>query len=201
MQSGLTPLKQIQGMDKQMKLNIQHIAENGLSVIFSEKKSRFPLLIELENEGDVLFINPVNADIYAGYSSDSKIEITGKIEVGIEIGCDRCLEKFNQLVKTEFRIFFSDIPQDTDNEEAYSEDGYEIKPEAVEIELFSGDIIELRDTLQEQILLSLPHRAICNSSCKGLCQKCGVNLNSTECSCEINSGHPAFAALQALKKH
>ena len=48
---------------------------------------------------------------------------------------------------------------------------------------FSGDIIDLKDCLVEQILLSLPMRIICNPDCLGLCPECGKNLNTGKCQC------------------
>ena len=37
--------------------------------------------------------------------------------------------------------------------------------------------------MREQVLLSLPNRTLCKEDCKGLCPRCGQNLNQEPCNC------------------
>jgi len=41
--------------------------------------------------------------------------------------------------------------------------------------------------VREQVLLSLPSRTLCKEDCKGLCPRCGQNLNLATCSCNTSS--------------
>jgi len=43
--------------------------------------------------------------------------------------------------------------------------------------------LSLEDVVREQVLLSLPSRTLCKEDCKGLCPRCGQNLNLESCSC------------------
>ncbi len=185
---------------EQMQINIKHIGDEGLSVKFTKDADFFPVLNELRKKDDHTFTSPLTADLFLIYSRDKRIIVSGKIQTSIKTSCDRCLEKFDHTLITDFKLFFSDAPPSTDDEDAYSEDGYEIRVDSVDTEFYTGDIIQLKNAIQEQVLLSLPNRAVCNSECKGLCQKCGVNLNEKDCQCDRDVGHPAFAALKALKK-
>jgi len=43
--------------------------------------------------------------------------------------------------------------------------------------------IELDDDIREEILLSFPAKILCSDSCKGLCVRCGADLNREPCRC------------------
>lgn len=46
-------------------------------------------------------------------------------------------------------------------------------------------IIELDPDIREEIILHYPLKVLCSTNCKGLCPKCGVNLNEGGCRCGI----------------
>ena len=52
--------------------------------------------------------------------------------------------------------------------------------------------------LRDDILLELPSKFLCKDSCKGLCPKCGKNLNKGKCGCPEKEPDPRFAALSKL---
>ena len=58
--------------------------------------------------------------------------------------------------------------------------------------------IDADDTLIEQILLELPLKHLCREDCKGLCPKCGADLNTTQCSCDTSDPDPRFDVLRKL---
>ena len=47
----------------------------------------------------------------------------------------------------------------------------------------SERFIELDPDIREEIMVDYPMKPLCKSDCKGLCQKCGKNLNEGGCSC------------------
>ena len=57
-------------------------------------------------------------------------------------------------------------------------------------------VVDLFEILNQQIFLMIPEKHLCRESCKGLCPRCGANLNVETCSCgqEINSS--PFAILK-----
>ena len=59
---------------------------------------------------------------------------------------------------------------------------------------YEGDAVDLDELVREQITLALPSRRLCREECKGLCPKCGADLNAAECSCERGEIDPAAAA-------
>lgn len=45
--------------------------------------------------------------------------------------------------------------------------------------------INLDPDIREEMILGYPIKPLCKPDCKGLCPKCGVNLNSERCKCGI----------------
>ncbi len=66
-------------------------------------------------------------------------------------------------------------------------------------ETYSGEKIDLSEFLKEQIVLSLPYKLLCKEDCKGLCPKCGTNLNIEKCNCKNNWEDSKFAVLRNIK--
>ncbi len=172
---------------------------DGLSLVFTEKADFFPVLADLITQGEFRFVSPVKTKISAYILSNETIEITGNITTLLRLECGRCLEPFEHPLTHSFLLGFvkhthsdASIPDD-DNE-------IEVREEDISTEYYVGDVIELKNIIQEQVVISLPQKALCSESCKGLCQNCGTNLNHSACTCMQINCHPAFAALKSLKK-
>ena len=58
--------------------------------------------------------------------------------------------------------------------------------------------IELDEVVISDILLSLPQKFLCSDDCKGLCPKCGKNLNLGDCGCDKREIDPRLAILKQL---
>jgi uncharacterized protein len=46
--------------------------------------------------------------------------------------------------------------------------------------------------------LAVPEYSLCNEGCRGICPRCGTDLNTGSCSCEPESD-PRWAGLDKLK--
>lgn len=88
--------------------------------------------------------------------------------------CSRCLKPFiiEIIIPAAEREFIIDLPKHALEE---GEDVYYINKNTAKI--------ELDGMFREEILLHFPEVAVCSESCKGLCDKCGANLNETTCLC------------------
>lgn len=47
--------------------------------------------------------------------------------------------------------------------------------------------IDTSDFIRQEIILHFPMIPVCSNSCKGLCPKCGTNLNKKSCNCKTDS--------------
>ena len=136
---------------------------------------------------DVDFPSPmkVNGEITntAGYM---RMQLCASVDYHTH--CARCLAevfgKFDlSLEKTVApKEVLSDLDEDKLDDYAIIEDGF----------------LDVDEQLMEQIEVEFPLRFLCSEDCKGLCSKCGKNLNDGECSCEKREVDPRFAPLQKL---
>ncbi|MBE6737666.1 MAG: DUF177 domain-containing protein [Ruminococcaceae bacterium] len=58
--------------------------------------------------------------------------------------------------------------------------------------------LELDELVISDILLELPLKFLCKDDCKGLCFKCGADLNTSACSCDTRVIDPRLEALRQL---
>jgi uncharacterized protein len=126
--------------------------------------------------------NPIAADLRA-QSVVEGILVTGRVEGTAELNCARCLSEFS----TDLRLEVCELFTGPDN--PGPEDAYRI----------SGTEIDLEPMLRDAIALALPLHPLCNEDCRGMCPRCGTDLNSGSCDCKDDEGDPRWAALDALR--
>ena len=117
--------------------------------------------------------------------SNKRLLIQGETEVTIAIPCDRCLE-------TVERIFPITVDKELDligNDEEKSMEGsnYVI-----------GTSLDVDQLIFGEILVSWPMKVLCREDCKGICKRCGANLNLAECQCPKTELDPRMAAIQDI---
>ena len=116
---------------------------------------------------------------------NEKLLIRGETDVTLELPCDRCLKEIPVVVHlTIDRIY--PLEESESEEEEYSEDtGY-----------LTGTVLDVDSLVYHEILINRPMKVLCSESCKGICRKCGANLNDTDCSCDRIELDPRMAAIQ-----
>ena len=67
-----------------------------------------------------------------------------------------------------------------------------------ELFLVESDEVELDDILIPELLLDMEMTVLCKEDCKGLCPKCGRDLNDGPCGCDLREIDPRLAVLQKL---
>ena len=66
--------------------------------------------------------------------------------------------------------------------------------------IYDNDTLEITDIIRESILAVLPLKILCKDDCRGLCPKCGKNLNQGQCDCDLHEVDPRLAILAKLKE-
>jgi len=61
-----------------------------------------------------------------------------------------------------------------------------------------GDEVDLDEILVPELILNMDMVVLCSEDCKGLCYKCGANLNESECTCDRSNKNLPFADLAKL---
>ena len=113
----------------------------------------------LDLETDIVkLLEPIK--IRAGVSKiTNAVTVNLSLSGSMHLNCSRCLREFNVALKKILRLNYH-----VDRTEP---------------------IIDLDQDIREEIILDYPIKPLCNSDCKGLCPKCGKNLNEGGCSCAI----------------
>ena len=60
--------------------------------------------------------------------------------------------------------------------------------------------LDTTEPVLEEIALSFPSRILCREDCKGLCPKCGKDLNEGACGCPAHDPDPRLAILKNFKE-
>ena len=120
------------------------------------------------------------------------IAIVGEISAQAQTNCALCLKPMDILISCEYNELLRRQGFAGDDEE---EDEV-IVQEAV---YFDGSACDLSESAAYAVLLQLSMRYVCSEECKGLCPKCGADLNVQPCDCDRYENSP-FSALASLFK-
>lgn len=135
----------------------------------------------IEGYPDVLkFLEPVNVKGTL-MNAENVIILDAKAITELIMPCDRCLAPVK--VKLDFRL----------NEKFTNAGNLE-----QETEVFFDDLINIDEVLKREIILNIPMKVLCREDCKGICPKCGKNLNDSTCDCKESYINPKFKDLRAL---
>ena len=121
-------------------------------------------------------------------------DITGELTAKIVTSCDRCGnpvyldvdQDFHYQLRLEAEPL---LPSEHNSSEEDCEILYLVDP-----------AVDTGEILSEQLLLALPVYRLCDDECKGLCDRCGINLNEKQCNCREKNENSPFAVLRQLKK-
>ncbi len=177
-------------------IRVEDIKEDGLRLDVVEEVASFPVLQGMVDRGECEFVQPVTVRLRV-FSVSGLIEIEGDVSTAVKLSCGRCLEDFETAVESDVALtFVRELPE---VEDLTGEEGAEISAEEMGLILLDGEEIDLRETVEEQVVLSLPIQPLCRRTCKGLCSQCGADLNAETCGCGSANVNLKFAALKDFK--
>lgn len=132
-------------------------------------------------------VEPLDLDLAARSVGDS-ILVRGRMHAVVERECRRCLTSVRRTVDDTVDMLFAPVG---DGEEELDGEVYPM-PE-------KGTELKLDDAVREQLLLLAPLYALCDEECRGLCPKCGTNLNDGACDCVSEEAPSPWDALKQVK--
>ena len=110
--------------------------------------------------------------------------MTGSITTCIHGTCDRCASEFDREINLPINVVLVTEMANEENEDEW------VFP-------LEGDSADLEDIVRTVFVLNMDSKLLCKPDCKGLCCRCGKNLNEGPCSCQKELD-PRFAALRQL---
>ena len=110
--------------------------------------------------------------------------MTGEINTCIHGTCDRCATAFDREINLPINVVLVTEMANEENEDEW------VFP-------LEGDSADLEDIIRTVFVLNLDSKLLCKEDCKGICCRCGKNLNHEACTCQKELD-PRFAALKQL---
>jgi len=138
--------------------------------------------LELGGERVVL-ATPVRAALKVT-GADGVFWVEGPVTATGEFQCSRCLTSVRVDLEGELR-------------EKYSPRGTQTDDEAVP---FEGDCLDVTRDVEKALLLAMPMKPVCRPDCRGICPRCGRDLNEGPCGCRAEDVDPRLAALAGFFK-
>lgn len=126
--------------------------------------------------------------------ADNVYTLSGNLNVLAETACSRC----GKLFPIDLGQHFEYVLRIGEEPEHSTE--YQCSDDDCETLFLAEAVLESNEVLAEQILLAIPLRQLCNDSCKGLCEKCGIDLNHKKCQCGESNESSPFSILKTLQK-
>ena len=112
--------------------------------------------------------------------------LRGEIRTTLHGICDRCAAPFTRdLALPMEALLVTELSNEADEDQ--------------EVFVLKGDCADLDEIVTTIFVLNMDSKLLCRPDCKGLCCRCGANLNDGPCGCQPEPD-PRFAALKQLLK-
>lgn len=132
-----------------------------------------PEVLDLGEDPDIKPVGPIRYSIRVSDAGDSLVA-HGVLRADLIAVCARCAETFKLTV---CEPSFSVVREILNKDEA----------------------IDLTPDIRESIILAFPTNPLCAPECRGLCSRCGTNLNKKQCQCANSSKDERWSVLKDLK--
>lgn len=143
---------------------------------------------------DAVLAEPVATDFILSHEG-LDLHIGGSVTTAIRCRCARCSSEFMRDVSARFDLSY--LPQPKGKKER---EEIELKYEEMDVAFYDGIRLDVDLMVVEQIELSLPMKFICREECKGLCYRCGRDLNEGPCGCGSEGPDPRLSALLEFRR-
>ncbi|WP_295858447.1 DUF177 domain-containing protein [uncultured Oscillibacter sp.] len=110
------------------------------------------------------------------------LELSMTVSAVLDAACDRCAKPLRLPKQVEFRCMLAETLENGENDE---------------IVLLEDGEVDVEDLARTAFILDMDAKFLCSEDCKGLCPRCGADLNLGPCGCGKETD-PRLAALAAL---
>jgi uncharacterized protein len=128
--------------------------------------------------------------------------LRGRLSYDQTLACNRCLKAHVVTASAEVELSVVAESHHGRPHRAAEEDERELAESDLDTLVVSDGVLDTRPIVIEQLQLNLPMKPLCHSDCRGLCPRCGADLNElggAACSCAEPAPDPRWAALASLK--
>jgi uncharacterized protein len=163
-----------------MKIQIAGLSEGLHQYHFQEKAHDLGLSEEFAGEVQVeAALEKTGAQMY----------LQASIATVARFVCDRCACVFDAPVASSYHMFYV-----WDGMEADSR----LDPSEVQVLPHGLGIIDIAEDVRQTVVLAVPLKLLCRPDCRGLCPRCGTDLNKGECHCIESERDSRWDALRGF---
>lgn len=162
-----------------MRLNLRDIVNTpGASISFD-----YPLdLSDLDFYGARPAVHPVRVEGTVRNRAGA-LTLEGNASTLLELVCDRCGKPFSQEQTLSLDTLLAARLEDEESEG--------------DIYLLDGEELDLDELARTVFILGMEPKHLCSEDCKGLCARCGADLDEGPCGCK-REPDPRLAGLAKL---
>lgn len=158
----------------------------GIAKLIGCPGGQLPFSFELDFS-DMVFGNtqPVSEPVRAFgkvVNTAGVLLLDGTIEADIHGVCDRCTKEFDRKIEIPVHAVLETDPDSLDSDDLWT---FPVE----------GDSVDLEEIIRTAFVLEMDSKLLCSPDCKGICFRCGTDLNLAECKCKPEPD-PRFAALR-----
>ncbi len=143
---------------------------------------------------DAVLSAPVSIDFVLSHN-DRDLHVDGTIETSIRCKCSRCTKEFSRSIAAGFDLSYVPQPKWSSGDAEI-----ELKYDEMEVGFYDGIALDVDLMALEQVELAIPMKIVCKEDCKGLCYKCGADLNEGTCLCKNEESNSRMSVLLDFKK-
>ena len=176
-----------------LQINIARLKETGLDLELNLGKDWFGRWQEEDPELEFAGPGHLNVRVHLERHGHD-ILVRGHLTGALELHCSRCLTQFSFPVAADFDLLLAPAPG------RVAEADEELSKADLDRDFYSGETVNLESILREQVLLTLPLKPLCAETCKGLCPRCGADLNLETCQCPAEESTSPLAILKNIKR-
>jgi uncharacterized protein len=144
-------------------------------------------------DADIAFESPIEYELTVS-KVESTVRVEGPVTCTMRLVCDRCLETFPFPVSAHLDIELAPVADRPKLPEL------ELTGGQMDVYYFEGDELDLEPYVYEEVMLTIPIKALCTEACKGICPACGKNQNLESCECGASKGFSLGEKLQTFLK-
>ena len=120
------------------------------------------------------------------------IWVQADITATVSQGCSRCLVEFNRTLELELEEEYLPIV------DVNSGRRVDLPEDWGGLVIGDDHTLNITEAVRQTAITELPLKPLCRPECGGICDRCGTDLNTTDCDCYALDIDPRWAALRAL---
>jgi uncharacterized protein len=156
-----------------MEILLKDIPDQGLDIAYEEEPRLLDLVAENVGFEEKIAIRGRLS------KAEETVSLSGWLTARLILACSRCAKDFTFPLYLELATQFLPLVQAST---AKPGEG----PQDIEedyLHFYRGQSVLLDDFIREEVILAIPMQPLCDPNCKGLCSRCGQDLNIAACSC------------------